>query len=119
MSLNLDALVNAAVVATFGEGNTGTGLVDYTTTTGATFAIDGVFDKAWRHIEMKPASRHSPSMPISTTKPALGCRLSDFPTGITPQQGDSFIRASEPGRAYVVADPRDDGVSGWVYLICN
>ena len=118
-NLDLDALVNGPVNAAFGESNTGAGLVTYTPAGGAPFDLDGVFDAAWREVEMRTGGRHSMSMPISTTKPAFGCRLSDFPEGVTPQQGDTFVRASDPSRTYTVSDPRPDGVSGWVHLICN
>jgi hypothetical protein len=109
---DFDALVNSTVVATFPTS------VVYTTAASnapATFALNGVFDEAWREVEFK-TSRHSGSMSVSTTKPAFGTQVSQFPAGSSPQAGDTLVLNDE---TYTVSDVRPDGISGWVLLILN
>jgi len=128
--------VNQAVLNTFGDqaqlGTTGT----YTPKGGQPFGLDGVFDEAWKEVGFH-TSRHSVSLPVSTTKPMLGCRKIAFPVNVTPAQGDTYVRTvpllNEDGSqqtdengnplyqetTYVVADVRSDGVSDWLQLILN
>jgi len=134
--IDFDALVNATVNATFGDiAKTGRPVSYLPQGAGAAaFNLDGVFDEAWREVSFN-TSRHSMSLPVSTTKPAFGCRLSDFPSNLKPRQGDTLTRytpllqengsplTDESGNPlyaetqYTIADPRPDGVSGWYLLI--
>lgn len=115
MALDLDALVNAPVVATFGRANTGQAIPVYTPQGGSAFEIDGVFDAAWREFDLSSAGRGS-GFKFSTTRPVFACQLSNFPAGVVPLQGDEVLIG---GDTYTVADVRDDGVSGWVVLVLN
>lgn len=112
MTVYFDTL-NATAVQTFGICASAGSKATYTPANGAPFALDGVFDKAWRDDE-PPATRHAPRMGISTTRPVFGCRLADFPPGVSPAQDDR-IDIPNAG-SFTVVDPRPDGLSGWVHL---
>lgn len=116
--VNFDGLANDTVIATFGDmAQTGQGDT-YTTPDGTTTVpFNGVFDEAWREVEFK-TSRHSASFPVSTTKPAMGTQLSQFPTDTPPVAGGTVIRLFN-GVSYKISDVRPDGISGWVLLILN
>lgn len=94
-----------------------------------------MFDKAWREVEFH-TSRHGAGMPVSSTRPALGCRAAVFrAANVTAAQGDTYVRTApllqENGApvldendqivmeqtSYSVADIRSDGISGWLILI--
>lgn len=113
MGIDFDKLVNGPCVATFGEGSL-TGKVRYTPKDGPAFDLDGVFDEAWATVTFSQG-RHGSMAPISTTKPVFSCQASALPEGVTPQQGDSFVRK---GNTYTVADVQPDGF-GWFILSLN
>jgi hypothetical protein len=54
---------------------------------------------------------------INSIKPTAGFRLSQFPTGVAPVQGDTLVRTAT-GVSYTVAEPRPDS-HGNVRLILN
>jgi hypothetical protein len=134
--MDFDALVNAKVNETFGELALTGNACTYTPQGGTAFALDGVFDLAWREAAIH-TGRHSAAMAVSTTRPAFGCRLSDFPAGVAPRQGDTLVRLTpllgedgtpltdEQGnplfdeQQYEVSDIRPDGITGWIHLILN
>lgn len=97
--IDFDATVNRTALQTFGE------TVVYTQN-GLSFALPCVFDEAWQTVE--GVGRHP--VPVSTTKPCIGCRLSDFPVGVTPRQGDTVTRN---GKVRTVSHVQPDGLSGW------
>lgn len=106
MGLNLDKLVNAvaadprhfAVPAVYAPANL------------SGFSLDGVFDEAYEDLKLS-----SDGAEITTARPVLGVRLSAFPSGVTPKQGDQVTIA---GLLYNVADARFDGL-GWALLMLN
>ena len=113
MSVDFDRL-NASVNRVFGVGAKGT-KARYTPQDGDAFDLDGVFDEAWQETGF-PARSAGISLPVSTTRPSFGCRLSDFPEGVKPQQGDAItINCVD----YEVSDANPDGVSGWFLLKLN
>lgn len=114
MPVDLDAPARAALAA-FGDTVQNGGPVTYTPQGGQAFPLDVLYDESWASLTIT-ASRHGGVVPVSTTKPCLGARLPDFPTGVLPQQGDALVRAN--GEAYEVADVNPDGF-GWVYLKLN
>lgn len=112
--VDFDSLVNSVVLNTFGEASRGV-TITYTRRGGATFPLSIVFDAAWSNVEMQ--ARGGVRLPVSTTKPAFGCRLSDFPDNLPPKQGDTMTRSGD--RTYTVSDVMPDGVSGWFLVKLN
>lgn len=109
--VDFDAQVNAVCVATFPTA------VSYKAKgRDERFDITGVFDEAWA--DVATTKRGGFSLPVSTTKPCLGVRGSDFPEGVEPAQGDTF-RLKSNNKRYEVADTKPDGISGWVLLVCK
>jgi hypothetical protein len=97
---DIDALILAPCVAAFGEMAQGFDLVTYTPQGAAAFQLDGIFDRAYREID--PLTM----LPITSAMPVIGVRVSQFPPGIAPAQGDLLtIR----GGFYVVREVRADG----------
>lgn len=98
--LDFDALVLAPCVAAFGETAQGYPASVYAPATGQPFALDGIFDRAYREVDALTG------MPISSARPVFGVRLSVFPAGMAPASGDQVtIR----GTVYVVREVRPDG----------
>lgn len=98
---DVDALILQPCVTTFGEVAQGFALPLYTPVGGEPpFAIDGIFDRAYREID--PLTL----LPITSAMPVISVRVSQFPVGIEPQQGDLLtIRDG----FYVVREVRADG----------
>jgi hypothetical protein len=136
VAVDFDDLVNAVVVSTFGVKTQTGATATYTPKGGTAFPLDGVYDEAWREVDISRAGRGM-GFAVSTTRPAFGCRLSQFPSGVAPAQGDTLTLsadiATEGGSPisdesgdglgletqFTVADVRPDGISGWVLLILN
>jgi hypothetical protein len=88
-------------MATFSEENEGFPLPLYQPVSGPSFTLgSAVFDAAHKEITFKEGA------PISTLRPVLGVRLSLFPMGVAPQQGD---RVTLRSILYKVADVQPDG----------
>lgn len=111
MAIDLDKLVNKPVTdpKIFGKP------IIYTPKGGAPFTLNVVFDEAWQTIEAS-GGRRGFQVPISTTKPVIGCRKADFPQGVEPCQEDS---CTIDGEVREVSDVQPDGVSGWLFLTLN
>lgn len=98
MALDFDMLLNAPVHAEFGRP------VRYRPAGGAPFDLaDAIFDRADRTVTFDQGE------PVSTTAPLLTVRLSAFPAGLQPQQGDTV---DLDGECWEVTDVRADGVGG-------
>lgn len=108
MAIDFDGLVNAVVTDPTIFGKT----VTYTPQNGTQFDINVVFDEAWRTVDFS-VGRRGLGAPVSTTKPCFGCRLADFPSGVTPQQGDA---CTINGADYAVSDAQPDGISDWFLI---
>lgn len=111
--VDFDALVNAPCVEILGVAATGGGKATYQPRSGASFQIDGIFDRAWSNVTVT-MGRHS--QPVSTTSPCFGVRAAEFPSGVTPQQKAKLTLAN--GETYEIADVQPDGFS-YFYLILN
>jgi hypothetical protein len=77
---------------------------------GGTFAIDGVFDDAYREVGIAANGNA-----VTSTHPILGVRVADLPAA--PLQGDK-LTLSRNGRTYVVKEVRPDS-HGWAILLLN
>lgn len=91
--IDWDAAVLGPLESVFGEP------VNYMPAAGGSFSISGVFDAAYRGLDL------ADGMAMSTETPVLGVRLSQFP--MAPEQGDSLTLARS-GVTYVVREVRPD-----------
>lgn len=110
MSIDFDGLVNAVVTdpAIFGKA------IVYAPQGTPPFTLNVVFDEAWQTVE--GSGRRGIALPVSTTKPMIGCRAGDFPAGVVARQGDA---CTIDGQSYEVAAVKPDGVSGWLLITLN
>ena len=100
-TLDLDALVLGPTMKVFGEEGQGYPAAVYAPAGRQSFTLpQAVFDNAYRDVSF------AEGMPVSTTRPALGVRLSLFPPGVAPTQGDQVTVRSQ---LYDVQDVRPDG----------
>lgn len=102
MPINWDAAVLEPLAGVFAEP------VAYTTAAGAALSgIQGVFDAAYRDVDL--------SDPLATTTivPVLGVRLAIFTTA--PAQ-DDIVQVPSVNSTYVVREVRPDG-HGWAKLM--
>lgn len=93
--IDWDTAVLAPTNAVFGES------VLYAPAAGGSFTISGVFDEAYRSVELIDGDIGVPSV-----GPVLGVRLAEFPAA--PAQGDR-LTILRTGIAYTVREPRPDG----------
>ncbi len=98
--VDFDGLLNAAVVATFGE------LAAVTPTAGSPFNLAGDFHQGGEHAE--PGTE----VPVSAAAPTFHYRRADLPPGVEIGQGSGLVIR---GAAYLVADDDEDD-SGFVTL---
>lgn len=111
MTLSFDALVLGPCVDAFGEVAQGYAIPVCTPVAGGEpFSCDGVFDAAYRDIDPLGAL-----IVTAPSAPTLGVRLSQFPSGIGPQQNDAWLIR---GKNYVVREVRPDG-QGMARLLLN
>lgn len=98
MTLDLDRLLNDVVTdpAIFAQP------VRYTPQSGASFVLNAIFTDAATVVALGEGADHS------TMAPMLGVKLSDFPDGFPPQQGDTAVILAT-GAAYLVKDVNPDG----------
>ncbi|MTK12701.1 MAG: hypothetical protein F8N39_11630 [Clostridiaceae bacterium] len=98
MAINWDQMVLSPVMSVFGESAT------YLPAVGSPFAVTGVFDEAYRELELV-----DDMAAISTSMPVFGARLAEFPG--PPKQGDKvFIQSVNA--TFVVREVRPDGHGG-------
>lgn len=93
--IDWDAMVLSPLQGVFGEP------VTYTTVTGQSLGITGVFDEAYRAVDGLGSSIYT-----STAQPVLGIRAAELP--FPPQQGDQ-ITVQRDNATYSVADVHPDG----------
>lgn len=99
--IDFDALVLAPAMQVFGEPAT------YTPDGGDAVAVTGVFDAAHKLVEVDVGQDSGGTVGVSSTAPAFGIRLKDFPS--SPEQGDGLrVRGTD----YVVIDIHPDGHGG-------
>ncbi|MBB4863348.1 hypothetical protein HNP46_002195 [Pseudomonas nitritireducens] len=105
--IDWDGLVLAPLENIFGEGEQGGEVVMYYPVSGAPYAIDGIFDEAWRDTELID--------PLGATnaKPVLGTRLARLKA--LPVQDDQ-VYIPRTRKRYIVIEPRQDS-HGSVTLI--
>ncbi|WP_434627640.1 head-tail joining protein [Chromobacterium sp. CV08] len=102
--INWDEAVLAPLQEVFGEP------VTYTTTTGQSIAISGVFDEAYHPVDGLGGSTYT-----STAQPVLGIRAAALP--FPPLAGD-VVAIQRTGIVYSVADVHPDG-HGAIKLMLN
>jgi len=112
--IDWDSLVLGPLETIFGEGEQPAGKVMFYPVGGTGYAIDGVFDAAYREVEMI-----DPMVGITSTQPVLGVRLSTFrvPPRVPPTQDDEVYIPSVAKR-YLVIDVRPDS-HGWAKLMLS
>lgn len=108
--IDWDALVLSPLAAVFGEASQPT----YTPKGGAPFAIDGVFDRAYRELTILGGDVAG-GVGMNTVSPVLGVRLAQFDQ--PPAQGDKLFVPSV-NLTYVVNNVEPDG-HGWALLRLN
>lgn len=101
--VDLDALLNGAVVQVFGE------TLDYKSKAlGTSTTIQAPFNEPYRHQVLLEDG----TAEWTEVSPFFGCRLSDLQS--PPARGDIVTRAS--GSKYLVYDALPDGM-GWVRVL--
>lgn len=99
--IDFDALVLAPAMLVFGEPAT------FLPDGGPAAEVSGVFEAAHKLVEVDPGDNSNYTVGVSSTAPALGIRLQDFPSA--PEQGDGLrVR----GLDYVIIDIHPDGHGG-------
>ena len=98
MTIDWDKAVLGPVMGVFGEP------VTFSPAAGSPFAISGVFDEAYREVEVIDGD-----IPVTTEIPVVGVRIAAFT--IPPQQGDQLTIAGT-GATYAVREVRLDGHGG-------
>lgn len=78
--------------------------VAYASVDGVSFQISGIYDEAYHEIEVVDGG-----IPVTTSTPVLGVRLSDFPT---PPAQDDTLTIVDSGEVFVVREVRPDGHGG-------
>ena len=97
MPLDLDRLTLGAAMRIFGSS------VLHARGTDAAFAVPGVFDR--RH---EIVSFGDDGAPVTVLAPRLGVRLSAYPAGFVPEQGDA-VQVALIGDGQVSASPLASG----------
>lgn len=101
--INWDTVVLGPLHMVFAEP------VTFVPAVGAPLAIAGVFDEAYREVDL------AGGMAVTTEHPLLGVRVSAFPT--LPLQGDQVIVPSR-NKTYVIREVQIDG-HGSAKLLLN
>ncbi|MCP1376042.1 head-tail joining protein [Dyella lutea] len=102
MAIDWDKAVLAPTEGVFGEAAT------YLPAAGGTLPIVGVFDEAYREVDLVDTG-----VGATSVTPVIGVRLAQFVA--TPVQGDQ-VRVPSVGKLYVVREVRPDG-HGWAKLM--
>jgi hypothetical protein len=104
--IDWDKVVNGPVMGVFGEPAT------FQPAVGAPFTIHGTFHEAYTSVVV------ADEMAVSTTGPAIGVRLSEFPA--PPKQKDRVVITATSlhgGGTYVVKEMRPNGIGGALLLL--
>lgn len=101
--IDWDANVLSAHMGVFGES------ITYTPAGGQAFSTTGVFDEAYREVDL------AGGMAVTTDMPVVGVRLSQF--AIAPAQGDQLV-IDRLAWTFVVKEVRSDG-HGFAKLMLN
>jgi hypothetical protein len=105
--IDWDSLVLGPLETIFGEGEQPAGKVMFYPVVGTGYAIDGVFDSAYREID--------PMVGVTSTQPVLGVRLSIF---LAPPGPDDQVYIPSVGKRYLVMEVRPDS-HGWAKLMLS
>lgn len=106
MAIDWDNVVLGPTIAVFGE-NPGRRPI-YTASGTEPIEIDGVFDEAYREVDLIDTGVGS-----NAVMPVLGVRLAQFAR--PPRQGE-LVTIPSVGKDYVIKDVRPDG-HGWAKLM--
>lgn len=112
MAVDWDKAVLAPLEKVFGEGGRPEGQPMFYPAVGPRYPIDGVFDAAYRDVELA-----DPLTGATSTQPVLGVRLSLFSEmlKLPPAQDDQVFIPSVSKR-FLVMDVRPDS-HGWAKLM--
>lgn len=108
--IDWDSLVLGPLETIFGEGRRPEGRPMYYPAGRQAYPIDGVFDSAYREVELV-----DPLVGVTSTQPVLGVRLSAFRQ--SPVQDDEVYIPSVSKR-YLVMEVRPDS-HGWAKLMLS
>ncbi|PWK30859.1 head-tail joining protein [Pseudomonas sp. OV226] len=108
--IDWDSLVLGPLETIFGEGEQPAGKVMFYPAGGIGYAIDGVFDSAYREVEMI-----DPMVGVASTQPVLGVRLSTF---AQPPEQDDQVFIPRVNQRYLVTEVRPDS-HGWAKLMLS
>ena len=100
--IDWDAVLLGPVQEVFGE------LVMYLPAVGSSFPITGVYDDAYRSVDLS-------GMGVTSDMPVVGVRLAEFPS--LPRQGDQ-LTVQRTGATFDVKEVQPDG-HGWAMLKLN
>ena len=106
--IDWDSLVLGPLENIFGEAQHPAGPIMFYPVGRNAYPIDGVFDSAYREVELI-----DPMVDSNSTQPVLGVRLSIFRD--EPAQDDEVYIPSS-GKSYLVKDVRPDS-HGWAKLM--
>lgn len=106
MAIDWDAEVLGPTIAVFGEDADKRPI--YTASDAAPVEIDGVFDEAYREVDLIDNG-----VGANTVMPVLGVRLIQF---VRPPRQNELITIPKVGKTYVIKDVRPDG-HGWAKLM--
>lgn len=111
MAVDWDALVLGPLERIFGEGGQDDQppqpIMFQPASGGAPYPIDGVFDAAWRDLELVDP------LGVTTTQPVLGVRMSTWTAlGKAGPQQDDQLTIPRTGLTYIVREVRPDSHGG-------
>ncbi|WP_248769138.1 hypothetical protein [Pseudomonas sp. MWU12-2345] len=108
--IDWDSLVLAPLETIFGEGQRPEGQVMFYPVGRTAYPIDGVFDSAYREVELV-----DPLVGVTSTQPVLGVRLSAF---VEPPAQDDEVYIPSIAQRYLVIEVRPDS-HGWAKLMLS
>ncbi|MDY7560215.1 hypothetical protein QN366_01595 [Pseudomonas sp. CCC3.2] len=106
--IDWDSLVLAPLADIFGEGNLPDSQIMFYPDGGTAYAIDGVFDAAYRDIHLIDTM-----VDANTVQPVLGVRLAIF---AAPPIPDDQVFIPSTGNTYLIKEVRPDS-HGWAKLM--
>ncbi|MEA9997055.1 hypothetical protein QN383_21750 [Pseudomonas sp. AA4] len=106
--MDWDGLVLAPLAEIFGEGLQAGGHIMFHPYGGTAYAIDGVFDAAYRDVHLIDTG-----IDANAVQPALGVRLVIF---ATPPAPDDQVFIPSTGNTYLIKEVRPDS-HGWAKLM--
>lgn len=111
--IDWDSLVLAPLESIFGEGEPAAEPIMFQPAEGgAAYPIDGVFDAAWRDLEMVDP------LGATSTLPVLGVRLARWAAlGKREPQQDDQLTIPRTGKTYIVKEVRPDSHGGAKLLL--